>query len=147
MGTGTPYQGVPQPVRWESTNAAIRDRSSGADIFQMCFEPSLAETQSSAVVTGPNGRKSRLPMLQAAMHRQNPDSSILMGCLRVIWLRSFAGGSSSQLKGFYNTRVRQRLISLDCVFDAPLVPVTCPELFVDSRELIRQVPGESFTRR
>ena len=35
------------------------------------------------------------------------------------------------------------LISLDCVFDASLVPETCPNRFVDSRELTRQVSGES----
>ena len=33
----------------------------------MYFEPSLAEIQSSAVVTDPNGEKSRLPLLQAAI--------------------------------------------------------------------------------
>jgi len=100
MGTGTPYQGTPQSVRRESTNAAIRDRSFGSDTFQMYFEPSLAEIQSSAVVTDPNGEKSRLPLLQAAIHSQNPGSSILMHCLRVIWLPLSPRWAIITTKGF-----------------------------------------------
>src|ERR1700680_4439703 len=38
------------------------------------------------------------------------------------------------------------LISPDCVFDASLVPETCLERFVDSKELINQVSGESHYR-
>jgi hypothetical protein len=112
MGTGTPYQGVPQPVRRESTNAAIWDRSFGSDIFQIYFEPSLAETQSSAVVTGPNGEKSRLPILQAAMHRQNAGSSILMRCLPVIWLRFALRWAIIAIKGSYKAQVRRGFASM-----------------------------------
>jgi hypothetical protein len=35
------------------------------------------------------------------------------------------------------------LISLDCVFDASLVPGTCLDGFVDLKGFIQQVPGES----
>src|SRR5580704_14348858 len=35
-------------------------------------------------------------------------------------------------------------ISPDCVFDASLVPQTCPDRFVDSRELVRQIYGEFY---
>jgi hypothetical protein len=41
----------------------------------------------------------------------------------------------------------QVLIRHNCVFDASLVPETCPNGFVDSRELINQVYGESCSRK
>jgi hypothetical protein len=42
---------------------------------------------------------------------------------------------------------RQLLISRNCVFDASLVPQTCPDGFSDSRKLINQVYGESCYRK
>src|SRR6266850_1957312 len=38
-------------------------------------------------------------------------------------------------------------MSPNCVFDASLVPETCRDRFVDSKELIKQVFGESDNRR
>jgi hypothetical protein len=37
----------------------------------------------------------------------------------------------------------QLVVNPDCVFDASRVPETCPERFVDSKELINKFPEES----
>jgi hypothetical protein len=51
-----------------------------------------------AVVTGPKGWKSRLPVLQAAMHKQNSASRLLVHCLRIIWLRALLAGPRNAWK-------------------------------------------------
>src|SRR5579863_2609703 len=66
MGTGTPNHGVPQLDRCKFTKATIGERSLGSDIFQPYFDPSLAEIQRLAVVTGPNGGKLCLRIPQPA---------------------------------------------------------------------------------
>jgi len=57
------------------------------------------------------------------------------------WIEYFIEALILQIRGD-RTPERQFLISLNCVFDASLVPETWRDWFVDSTGVMCQVPGE-----